>query len=60
MRELPPVLRLICKYVNGKDFVSFLRKVTGLTNIMGDNDFTGGGLHFTEAGGKLEVHHDFN
>ncbi len=57
---LPPILRLICRYVNGKDFIRFLRKVTGLKSIVGDNDFTGGGLHFTEAGGKLGVHHDFN
>jgi len=58
--ELPPVLRLICKYINNPDFIAFLRKITGLKSIIGDSYFMGGGLHFTERGGRLGVHHDFN
>ena len=58
--KLPPILALICKYVNSPDFIIFLRKVTGLKSLIGDSYFTGGGLHCTERGGRLGVHHDFN
>lgn len=60
LEELPSVLGLICQYVNGKDFIRFLRKITGLKKIVGDSNYIGGGLHFTESGGKLGIHHDFN
>ena len=57
---LPPLLRLISLYVNGKEFLSFLREVTGKPSLVGDAEYTGGGFHFTKRGGKLGVHHDFN
>lgn len=58
--ELPPALRLISLYVNGKEFLNFVRKVTRMSSLVGDCDYTGGGFHFTKRGGKLGVHHDFN
>jgi len=58
--ELSPALRLISSYINGNEFMVFLRKVTRMSLLRGDPSLRGGGLHFTRRGGKLDVHHDFN
>tara|TARA_R100000008_G_scaffold86872_1_gene82246 strand:+ start:5609 stop:6325 length:717 start_codon:yes stop_codon:yes gene_type:complete len=58
--DLPPVTRVISKYVNSPNFLSFLRTITNMPSLVGDDSYTGGGLHFTRRGGFLGVHHDFN
>ena len=58
--SLPPILQLICRYINGESFIRFLRGITNLDSIVGDSHLIGGGLHFTERGGHLGIHHDFN
>jgi Rps23 Pro-64 3,4-dihydroxylase Tpa1-like proline 4-hydroxylase len=37
-----------------------LERVTGIPGLLPDPYMFGGGLHFTDAGGKLAVHADFN
>lgn len=37
-----------------------LERVSGISGLMPDPYMFGGGLHFTDAGGKLAVHADFN
>ncbi|MGA2712831.1 MAG: 2OG-Fe(II) oxygenase [Bryobacteraceae bacterium] len=41
-------------------FLIVLQKVTGLSGLLPDPYFFGGGLHATAAGGKLAVHADYN
>ena len=41
------------------DFVQMLREVTGMP-LIADPGFLGGGIHMTPAGGRLDVHVDFN
>jgi hypothetical protein len=42
------------------DFLLALEKLTGITGLIPDPYFFGGGLHFTSCGGKLAIHADFN
>jgi|SanBayMetagenome_1026888.scaffolds.fasta_scaffold10664_2 2OG-Fe(II) oxygenase superfamily len=46
--------------VNGKQFVSLLEIITGITPVYPDHELAGGGLHEIHSGGYLNVHTDFN
>ena len=41
-------------------FVSDLSYVTGIPNLLADEQLVGGGMHLTGPGGRLDVHVDFN
>jgi len=41
-------------------FVEFLERLTGITQLVSDPHFEGGGLHQIRPGGFLKVHADFN
>lgn len=41
-------------------FLKFLEELTGITNLISDPSFRGGGLHNIYRGGKLGIHADFN
>src|SRR5437879_4294134 len=55
-----PTTRLLLYHLNSITFLEFLSSVTGITNLIPDPCFDGGGLHQIEQGGKLAVHADFN
>ncbi len=57
---LPAVLASVIEYLNGDEFIGFIRNLTNMHSLIPDPTLAGGGLHFTEAGGKLGIHHDFN
>jgi Rps23 Pro-64 3,4-dihydroxylase Tpa1-like proline 4-hydroxylase len=42
------------------DFLSDLSYVTGIPDLVADEDLVGGGIHITGPGGRLDVHVDFN
>ena len=42
------------------EFLSDLSYVTGIPNLVADEDLAGGGMHITGPGGRLDVHVDFN
>ena len=48
------------KYLNGKNFVTFLEHLTKIKNLVSDNYLEGGGLHQVNKGGMLKIHADFN
>jgi len=50
----------VLKYLNSNEFVDFLSKLTGVNNLIVDNNFNGGGIHLIPKGGKLGVHIDFS
>ena len=50
----------ILTFLNSPAFVSFLEELTGVTGLLVDNDFHGGGVHLIPEGGKLGVHVDFS
>lgn len=45
--------------LNSQAFLTFLTELTGINGLVSDPYFVGGGLHETEAGGRLAVHADF-
>ena len=46
--------------LNSSLFLKFLEELSGITNLISDSSFRGGGLHYFYRGGKLGIHADFN
>ncbi len=46
--------------LNSRAFLRFLKNLTGISGLVADPYFEGGGLHETRTGGHLSVHADFN
>jgi hypothetical protein len=55
----PETSRLV-NYLNSGPFLRYLENLTGIDNLIADPSYFGGGLHWIENGGFLEVHADFN
>lgn len=53
-------IQTIVATLNGKKFVSFLEKLTGIQGLVVDCQLNGGGLHQITEGGKLDIHIDYN
>lgn len=47
-------------FLNSGPFLAYIEKLTGISNLIADPSYFGGGLHLIENGGFLEVHADFN
>ena len=47
-------------YLNSKEFISHLQKITGIKNLYPDIGLHGGGLHIHGRGGKLNIHLDYS
>src|SRR6267378_1567577 len=50
----------LAQYLNSGPFLAYLEKLTGIPNLIADPSYFGGGVHWIENGGYLEVHADFN
>jgi len=59
-RDLKPAARRLVDNLNGYKFRSELSELTGIPDLLADNDLTGGGYHEIKRGGKLGMHIDFN
>ncbi|WP_010160406.1 2OG-Fe(II) oxygenase [Sphingomonas sp. PAMC 26617] len=55
-----PVTHSLFAAFNSDAFVGFLEEMTGISGLIVDPSFVGGGLHETKRGGHLGVHADFN
>ena len=55
-----PVTRAFLHNLNSEPFLDFLEKLTGISGLIPDPHFVGGGLHKIPRGGKLGIHVDFN
>jgi Rps23 Pro-64 3,4-dihydroxylase Tpa1-like proline 4-hydroxylase len=58
--ELMPNAKKLVNYLNSPEFCSILSEITGIPDLLPDNELTGGGYHEIHRGGKLGVHIDFN
>jgi hypothetical protein len=58
--RLPESIRDVMYFLNSRPMLQFLEKLTGITGVMPDPYFVGGGLHQIRPGGLLEVHADFS
>jgi len=54
------LVRNLFAELNGQAFLGFLEELTGISGLIPDPYFEGGGLHETKRGGHLGVHADFN
>jgi Rps23 Pro-64 3,4-dihydroxylase Tpa1-like proline 4-hydroxylase len=50
----------VLRELNGQFFVEFLEALTGITGLIPDPQFRGGGLHQILPGGMLKLHADFD
>jgi hypothetical protein len=54
-----PVARLH-NILSSTKFLTDLSYITGIPNLLADEELVGGGIHVTGPGGRLDVHVDFN
>jgi Rps23 Pro-64 3,4-dihydroxylase Tpa1-like proline 4-hydroxylase len=50
----------LAQCLNSGPFLAYLEKLTGIANLIADPSYFGGGVHWIDNGGYLEVHADFN
>ena len=55
-----PLLQQTFDELNGQKFLSVMEQITGIDELLGDDDLFGGGLHQSTKGAFLDVHVDFN
>ena len=55
----PPVAELNALLAS-PEFLKDLSYITGMPNLLADEQLMGGGIHITGPGGRLDVHVDFN
>ena len=60
LNKLPPTTCLLLNYLNSSDFLLSLESLTGITGLIPDPYFFGGGVHSIIRGGFLKIHADFN
>lgn len=59
--EFRPSLKEAFVYLNSKEFIAQIEKLTGITGIVyGDYKLVGAGVHIITKGGYLGMHTDFN
>jgi Rps23 Pro-64 3,4-dihydroxylase Tpa1-like proline 4-hydroxylase len=57
---LPPNVRHMLYFLNSREIINFLEKLTGIQGLIPDPHLAGGGLHELRPGGFLKIHADFN
>jgi hypothetical protein len=58
--RLSPAVRSLFYSFNSQPFVGFVEHLTGISGLIPDPQFAGGGLHQVSHGGRLGIHADFN
>jgi hypothetical protein len=58
--RMPLYSRAVFMALNSRSFLKFLEGMTGITGLIPDPHFAGGGIHRTNNGGYLGIHADFN
>jgi hypothetical protein len=59
-KKFPEAVRRLNDAISSPQFLADLEYITGLKNILADEQLVGGGMHLTDSGGRLDVHVDFN
>ena len=58
--KMAPSHRRALYFLNSREVVNFLEKLTGIEGLIPDPHYAGGGCHELRPGGFLKVHADFN
>lgn len=59
-QRFPPPVRRLASALADPLFISTLSEISGIPDLIWDDDFLGGGMHLTAPPGYLDVHVDFN
>lgn len=59
-KKFPDPVRRLNEAISSPEFRADLEYITGIPNILADDQLVGGGMHLTGSGGRLDVHVDFN
>ena len=60
LQQQAPITMSVLNYLRTDGFRQWLTAVTGIPDLVSDDDWLGGGVHRVTAGGALDVHADFN
>lgn len=58
--KFPAPILALHELLASDEFVQRLSQVSGVPNLLADPGLSGGGIHETNGGGRLDVHIDFN
>ena len=58
-KDFDPLLNNTIKFLNSKEFLRRLEKITGIKNLISDPELGSGGVHRSTRGGYLNIHADF-
>ncbi|HWW87684.1 MAG TPA: 2OG-Fe(II) oxygenase [Vicinamibacterales bacterium] len=56
----PEPVRMLSESLASPAFLAVLSSITGISDLLPDEQLEGGGMHITGPGGRLDVHVDFN
>jgi hypothetical protein len=59
-KKFPDPVRKLNEAISSPQFLGDLEYITGIKGILADEQLSGGGMHLTGSGGRLDVHVDFN
>jgi Rps23 Pro-64 3,4-dihydroxylase Tpa1-like proline 4-hydroxylase len=60
VRDLSPTYRELDCCLQTEEFLGLISKITGIPDLLYDEDYFGGGTHENRDGQKLDAHVDFN
>jgi len=58
--KFPQPIAKLNRMLASPEFLKMMSDLMGIPNLISDVDLTGGGIHETNSGGRLDVHVDFN
>jgi len=58
--KFPPAIKRLSDLLASDEYVQMWSELTGVPDLMADENLAGGGIHETNSGGHLDVHVDFN
>jgi Rps23 Pro-64 3,4-dihydroxylase Tpa1-like proline 4-hydroxylase len=58
--KFPPAIAKLNQLLASPEFLDMMSDLMGIPNLIADAELIGGGIHETNAGGRLDVHVDFN
>ena len=60
VRDISPSYREVDAYIQTPDFLHYISRITGISDLLYDPDYVGGGTHENRNGQCLDAHVDFN
>ncbi len=60
LEVMPPLFQAVLGELNDKPVLGYLERLTGIPDLLRDDELEGGGMHQIIPGGFLKIHADFN